>query len=110
MCSVVDCIFLWRALFKRRATVNPLKIGDSASGNALARYTTGPPTFRVRNIVEKRPCQAMTYCYLHARHSMPIDSSPATKSTDGRRTAIALVSATLISVAVLALLAIFDVK
>jgi len=44
---------------------------------------------------------------------MPIDSSPqipATNNGDGRRTAIALVSATLISVAVLALLAIFDVK
>ena len=44
---------------------------------------------------------------------MPINSSPpvpTTKSADGRRTAIALVSATLISVAVLALLAIFDVK
>lgn len=44
---------------------------------------------------------------------MPINSLspvPATKSADGRRTAIALVSATLISVAVLALLAIFDVK
>jgi hypothetical protein len=34
----------------------------------------------------------------------------ATNHADGRRTAIALVSATLISVVVLALLAIFDVK
>ena len=33
-----------------------------------------------------------------------------TESTDGRRTAIALVSATLISIAVLSLLVIFDVK
>jgi len=34
----------------------------------------------------------------------------APESSDGRRTAIALVSATLISLAALALLAIFDVK
>jgi len=44
---------------------------------------------------------------------MPVDpshASPVTENTDGRRTVIALVSATLISVAALALLAIFDVK
>lgn len=44
---------------------------------------------------------------------MPVDpsrASHATESADGRRTVIALVSATLISLAVLALLAIFDVK
>ena len=44
---------------------------------------------------------------------MPPDPSraiDAPESADGRRTVIALVSATLISVAVLALLAIFDVK
>jgi hypothetical protein len=44
---------------------------------------------------------------------MPLDPSPAShpsKSADGRRTVIAFVSATLISVAALALLAIFDVK
>jgi hypothetical protein len=44
---------------------------------------------------------------------MSTDPSGATgtpQNADGRRTAIALVSATLISVAVLALLAIFDVK
>ena len=44
---------------------------------------------------------------------MPADPSSAIRATerlDGRRTAIALVSATLISVAVLVLLAIFDVK
>jgi hypothetical protein len=44
---------------------------------------------------------------------MPHDPSrarDATESTDGRRTVIAFVSATLISAAALALLAIFDVK
>ena len=44
---------------------------------------------------------------------MPADPSPAihvTESTDGRRTVIAFVSATLISLGVLALLAIFDVQ
>ena len=54
----------------------------------------------------------MTDSYL-PRAQMPVDPSPAihaTKSGDGRRTVIALVSATLISVAALALLAIFDVK
>lgn len=35
---------------------------------------------------------------------------PATENGDRRRTAVALVSATLISAALLALLAIFDVK
>jgi hypothetical protein len=44
---------------------------------------------------------------------MPTDPTPAihaTASADGRRTAIALVAATLISVALLVLLAIFDIK
>jgi hypothetical protein len=44
---------------------------------------------------------------------MPIHPSRpihASESADGRRTAIAVVSATLISVVVLLLLAIFDVK
>ena len=44
---------------------------------------------------------------------MPVHPSRtihATESADGRRTVIAFVSATLISVAALALLAIFDVK
>jgi len=44
---------------------------------------------------------------------MPVDPSRQSRTTDtasGGRTALALVSATLISVAVLALLAIFDVK
>jgi hypothetical protein len=41
-------------------------------------------------------------------HPTRADSAP--ESADGRRTVIALVSATLISVAALALLAIFDVK
>jgi len=43
--------------------------------------------------------------------SVPTSPAPGTNdSSDGRRTAIALVSATLISVVTLALLAIFDVK
>jgi hypothetical protein len=41
---------------------------------------------------------------------MPSPAAHATESTNGRRTAIALVSATLISIAVLSLLVIFDVK
>jgi hypothetical protein len=44
---------------------------------------------------------------------MPVHPSRAMQATpgaDGRRTVIALVSATLISVTLLALLAIFDVK
>ena len=44
---------------------------------------------------------------------MPVDPKRqihATENAHGRRTVIALVSATLISVAALALLAIFDVK
>jgi len=44
---------------------------------------------------------------------MPVDPTHASrtpKSADGRRTVIALVSATLISVAALAVLAIFDIK
>jgi hypothetical protein len=44
---------------------------------------------------------------------MPMPDSRAihaTESADGRRTAIAFVSATLISIVVLVLLAIFDVK
>jgi len=40
----------------------------------------------------------------------PSRTIQATASADGRRTVIALLSATLISLAVLALLAIFDVK
>jgi hypothetical protein len=40
----------------------------------------------------------------------PTGATGPTENADGRRTAIALVCATLISVAVLALLAIFDVK
>ena len=40
----------------------------------------------------------------------PSRAAGATKSADGRRTVIAFVSATLISLAALALLAIFDVK
>jgi len=54
----------------------------------------------------------MTDNYLHAS-TMPVQSprvTHATESADGRRTAIALVTATLISVVVLLLLAIFDVK
>ena len=43
-------------------------------------------------------------------HPLPEPAIPATAPADGRRTAIALVSAALISVVVLALLAIFDVK
>ena len=45
---------------------------------------------------------------MHPQHAS--HAPEATESTDGRRTVIALVSATLISVAVLVLLAIFDVK
>ena len=52
-----------------------------------------------------------------AARQMPIPTSTststtahATNNTDARRTVIAIVSAALISVAVLALLAIFDVK
>jgi hypothetical protein len=40
----------------------------------------------------------------------PARAIQTTESADGRRTTIAFVSATLISVAVLVLLAIFDVK
>jgi len=50
---------------------------------------------------------------LHSRPKMPVHPSRAagaTQSADGRRTVIALVSAALISLVVLALLAIFDVK
>jgi hypothetical protein len=42
--------------------------------------------------------------------SAPPPPANETGNSDGRRTAIALVSATLISVVTLALLAIFDVK
>jgi hypothetical protein len=42
--------------------------------------------------------------------AMSSRATQSTESTDGHRTAIALVSAALISIAVLALLVIFDVK
>jgi hypothetical protein len=42
--------------------------------------------------------------------ALPPPANETDNNSDGRRTAIALVSATLISVVTLALLAIFDVK
>ena len=112
MCSAVDCIFLGRDHFKRPTRVNPPKnrgfgVGERPEPlHARARDVAGSE-HRARG-----PCQAATDNYLAARQ-MPVHLSRvihATKSADGRRTVIALLSATLMSLAVLALLAIFDVK
>ena len=112
MCSAVDCIFLGRDHFKRHTRVNPReKSGIRRRGETRAVTRARPRRCGIGTSC-RGPCQAATDSYLAAR-SMPVHPSRvihATKSADGRRTVIALLSATLMSLAVLALLAIFDVK
>jgi hypothetical protein len=96
-----------RSIIEQARAVNgDIEIAARAHSARPARHKPS------QSALKRRPCQPMTDGYLSGSHMLvhPARTIPATESSHGRRTAIALVSATMISIAVLVLLAVFDVK